>query len=109
MGSAKCLESYLGDLDTFFAYRTPRVVAIRDRRLGIALLALQLIIAGYVVIYQGIRESFGPFVFSREYQRTDIVVSELNTYQQQLVERSISGDSFADISEKLSILREVGK
>ena len=64
---------------------------------------------GYVVIYQGIRESFGPFVFSREYQRTDIVVSELNTYQQQLVERSISGDSFADISEKLSILREVGK
>ncbi len=34
---------------------------------------------GYVVIYQGIRESFGPFVFSREYQRTDIVVSELNT------------------------------
>lgn len=64
---------------------------------------------GYVVIYQGIRESFGPFVFSREYQRTDIVVSELNTYQQQLVERSISGDSFADISEKLSILREAGK
>jgi serine/threonine protein phosphatase PrpC len=64
---------------------------------------------GYVVIYQGIRESFGPFVFSREYQRTDIVVSELNTYQQQLVERSISGDSFADISEKLLILREVGK
>ncbi len=64
---------------------------------------------GYVVIYQGIRESFGPFVFSREYQRTDILVSELNTYQQQLVERSISGDSFADISEKLSILREVGK
>lgn len=65
--------------------------------------------SGYVVIYQGIRESFGPFVFSREYQRTDIRVDELNTYQQQLVERSISGDSFADISEKLSILREVGK
>jgi protein phosphatase len=64
---------------------------------------------GYVVIYQGIRESFGPFVFSREYQRTDIVVEDLNTYQQQLVERSISGDSFADISEKLLILREVGK
>ncbi len=64
---------------------------------------------GYVVIYQGIRESFGPFVFSREYQRTDILVDNLNTYQQQLVERSISGDSFADISEKLSILREVGK
>lgn len=63
---------------------------------------------GYVVIYQGIRESFGPFVFSREYERTDILVGDLNTYQQQLVERSISGDSYADISEKLSILREVG-
>lgn len=64
---------------------------------------------GYVVIYQGIRESFGPFVFSREYQRTDLIVDNLNTYQQQLVERSISGDSLADITEKLSTLREVGK
>jgi len=63
---------------------------------------------GYVVIYQGIRESFGPFVFSREYQRTDLVVDQLNTYQQQLVERSISGDSLEDINDKLQTLREVG-
>jgi protein phosphatase len=63
---------------------------------------------GYVVIYQGIRESFGPFVFSREYQRTDLVVEQLNTYQQQLVERSISGDSLEDINNKLQTLREVG-
>lgn len=63
---------------------------------------------GYVVIYQGIRESFGPFVFSREYQRTDLVVDQLNTYQQQLVERSISGDSLEDINNKLQTLREVG-
>jgi protein phosphatase len=63
---------------------------------------------GYVVIYQGIRESFGPFVFSREYQRTDLVVDQLNTYQQQLVERSISGDSLEDINKKLQTLREVG-
>jgi protein phosphatase len=63
---------------------------------------------GYVVIYQGIRESFGPFVFSREYQRTDLVVDQLNTYQQQLVERSISGDSLEDIKNKLQTLREVG-
>jgi hypothetical protein len=61
-----------------------------------------------VVIYQGIRESFGPFVFSREYQRTDLVVDQLNTYQQQLVERSISGDSLEDINNKLQTLREVG-
>lgn len=63
---------------------------------------------GYVVIYQGIRESFGPFVFSREYQRTDLVVDQLNTYQQQLVQRSISGDSIEDINNKLQTLREVG-
>jgi protein phosphatase len=63
---------------------------------------------GYVVIYQGIRESFGPFVFSREYERTDLIVDQLNTYQQQLVERSISGDSLEDINNKLQTLREVG-
>lgn len=64
---------------------------------------------GVVVIYQGIRESFGPLVFSREYQRTDILVDNLNPYQQQLVERSISGDSIEDIINKLATLQEVGK
>lgn len=64
---------------------------------------------GYVVIYQGIRESFGPLVFSREYQRTEILVGNLNPYQQQLVDRSISGDSLKDILDKLATLQEVGK
>ena len=64
---------------------------------------------GYVVIYQGIRESFGPLVFSREFERTEILVENLNPYQQQLVERSISGDSLADIKNKLATLQEVGK
>ena len=64
---------------------------------------------GYVVIYQGIRESFGPLVFSREYERTELLVDSLNTYQQQLVERSISGDSLIDIKNKLATLLEVGK
>jgi protein phosphatase len=65
--------------------------------------------SGYVVIYQGIRESFGPLVFSREYERTEVLVQNLNPYQQQLVERSISGDSLADIKQKLATLLEVGK
>ena len=39
-------------MDVFFAYRTARTVAIRDRRLGLTLLALQLIIASYVIVYQ---------------------------------------------------------
>jgi hypothetical protein len=47
------LEKYLGyDLDTLFAYRTPRIVAIRDMRLGLSLLSLQLCIGSFVLIYQ---------------------------------------------------------
>ena len=45
-----CISS--SNLDEFFAYRTNRTVAIRDRRLGISLLLLQLSIAGYVLVYQ---------------------------------------------------------
>ena len=65
--------------------------------------------AGYVTIYQGIRESFGPLRFSHVYQRTELLVSDLNEYQQQLVSRSISGDSFEDVLKKLATLKDVGK
>lgn len=64
---------------------------------------------GYVAIYQGIRESFGPLRFSHVYQRTDTLMVDLNEYQQQLVSRSISGDSFEDILNKLATLKDVGK
>jgi PPM family protein phosphatase len=64
---------------------------------------------GYVVIYKGIRESFGPLHFSRIYQTTNIDVSKLSSYQQDLVSRSISGDSLKDIQAKLTTLIEVGK
>ncbi len=63
---------------------------------------------GYVAIYQGIRESFGPLHFSHVYQRTGTLVSSLNEYQQQLVDRSISGDNLQDILTKLSTLKAVG-
>lgn len=62
---------------------------------------------GYVVIYQGIREAFGGLHFSHLYQQTDLKVVELNEYQQQLVERSISGDSLSDILKKLEALKAV--
>ena len=64
---------------------------------------------GYVVIYKGIRESFGPLHFSRIYQTTNIDVTKLSSYQQDLVSRSISGDSLKDIQAKLTTLIEVGK
>lgn len=59
---------------------------------------------GYVTIYKGIREAFGPLHFSTVYQRTSTLIGELNPYQQQLVERTISGDSLADILTKLHTL-----
>ena len=62
---------------------------------------------GYVVIYQGIREAFGGLRFSHFYEQTDLKVADLNAYQQQLVERSISGDSLADIMQKLDALKAV--
>lgn len=62
---------------------------------------------GYVVIYQGIREAFGPLHFSHLYEQTALKVNELNAYQRQLVDRSISGDSLADIMKKLDALKAV--
>lgn len=56
---------------------------------------------GYVTIFRGIREAFGPLHFSTVYQRTSTLIGELNPYQQQLVERTISGDSLTDILDKL--------
>lgn len=56
---------------------------------------------GFVTIYKGIRESFGPLHFSKVYERTSTLVSDLNPYQQQLVDRTISGDSLSDILDKL--------
>jgi hypothetical protein len=51
-GFGHWLESYTGDLDTAFAYRTARTLTIRDKRLGLGLLALQGIIFLYIIVYQ---------------------------------------------------------
>lgn len=64
---------------------------------------------GYVVIYQGIRESFGPLHFSHLYEKTAIDFDSLTQYQKDLVARSISGDSVTDIQRKLKLLVAVGK
>lgn len=46
-------ESIFGvDVDTVFAYPTPKVVSIRDRTLGIVKYSLMLVIFCYVVVYQ---------------------------------------------------------
>jgi protein phosphatase len=51
---------------------------------------------GHVTIYKGIKESFGPFKFSRVYQETTIEVSTLGEYQAGLVERAIIASDLED-------------
>lgn len=63
---------------------------------------------GYVAIFNGIREAFGPLHFSKLYEKTSTLISELNPYQKQLVERTISGDSLLDVLTKLKTLLKLG-
>jgi protein phosphatase len=64
---------------------------------------------GYVAIFQGIREAFGPLQFSKLYEKTSTLISDLNPYQKQLVERTISGDSLFDVLAKLKTLLKLGE
>jgi protein phosphatase len=59
---------------------------------------------GKVTIYQGIKESFGSIKFSHPMQQTQILVSDLNSYQQQLIERTISAESFDDAKRVIKLL-----
>jgi protein phosphatase len=63
---------------------------------------------GYVAIFKGIREAFGPWHFSTLYQRTSTLIAELNPYQRELVDRTISGDSLLDVLIKLKTLLNIG-
>jgi hypothetical protein len=59
---------------------------------------------GQVTIYKGIKEALGPLVFSRPYQTTDLNVSELNSYQLNLVERTITATDLEDARRILTLL-----
>lgn len=60
---------------------------------------------GQVTIFQGIRESLGPFKFSDPYLVSDIEVGDLSLFEQDLVERSISTESLDDAKRILEQLR----
>jgi protein phosphatase len=64
---------------------------------------------GNVAIYQGIKESFGGFGFSKLYQESDVQLSELPDFQQELILKSISADSLADAQAKLEQILESSK
>ena len=61
---------------------------------------------GKVAIYQGIKESFGGIGFSKLYLESEINLSELPDFQQELIANSISADSLEDAKAKLEKISE---
>jgi protein phosphatase len=57
-----------------------------------------------VVVFQGIKESLGPLVFSHLISKTDIQVDKLPIYTQDLLQQTIPGASKKDVSR---ILRQI--
>jgi protein phosphatase len=51
---------------------------------------------GKVAIFQGVQQSLGPISLSSVYQKTDIPVDSLSSYEQQQVEDTINATSLAD-------------
>lgn len=56
---------------------------------------------GNVAIYQGIKESFGGIGFSHLYLESQVKVSDLPDFQQELILNSISAESLEDAQAKL--------
>lgn len=61
---------------------------------------------GNVAIYQGIKESFGGIGFSTLYKESEIKVTDLPDFQQELILKSISAESLADAESKLEQILE---
>jgi serine/threonine protein phosphatase PrpC len=61
-----------------------------------------------VTIYQGIKESLGPLMFSSPYEKTDLFINELNPYQIDLLNRTISAESLADAQRIVKLFESGG-
>lgn len=61
---------------------------------------------GKVAIYQGIKESFAGFGFSKLYEQSEISLETLPDFQQDLLTRTISADSLEDAREKMQQIIE---
>lgn len=61
--------------------------------------------AGMVTIYQGVQQDIGPIRLHHVVEQTDIPVSKLTSYDQSLVERTVSADSLADAQQVVERLR----
>ncbi|MFF2372046.1 PP2C family protein-serine/threonine phosphatase [Agromyces sp. NPDC058110] len=61
---------------------------------------------GRVAIFQGIQQDLGPISLHELYRETSVDVSELRTYDQQRVEKTITAGSLADAMKIVSRLEE---
>lgn len=60
----------------------------------------------HVTIYKGIKESMGPFKFSKIFTETEIKIDQLPEYQKQLVERTIGVASIEEAGRVVQTLRD---
>lgn len=123
-------ESYLPGSDDYlekFLRETKRRIWWRRIRQLITLLAMMALVVGgilwaydftqhryyigaqndKVVIFKGVKEALGPLRLSSPYKDTDLVLADLNSYQLNLVERTISAESLQD-AERIVKLLEAG-
>jgi protein phosphatase len=116
--SEELLNKILMETKRKIRWRSIRIVAswflVAGMLAGMGALAYQYtqtryyvdVYQGQVTIFQGIRESLGPLKFSQPYRVSDIRVSDLEPFQQTLIERSISAESLADAERILEQLRD---
>jgi protein phosphatase len=57
-----------------------------------------------VVIFKGVKEALGPLRLSSPYKETNLVLADLNSYQLNLVERTISAESLKDAERIVKLL-----
>ena len=120
-------ESYLPGADDYlekFLRETKRRIWWRRIRQLVTLLAMTALVVGAilwaydftqhryyiglqndkVMIFKGVKESLGPLMLSSPYKETDLVLADLNSYQLNLVERTISAESLADAQRIVKLL-----
>jgi protein phosphatase len=120
-------ESYLPGADDYlekFLRETKRRIWWRRIRQLVTLLAMTaLVVAGIlwaydytqhryyigfqndkVMIFKGVKESLGPLMLSSPYKETDLVLADLNSYQLNLVQRTISAESLEDANRIVKLL-----
>ena len=57
-----------------------------------------------VTIFKGIKESLGPLRFSEAYKTSDLMTTDLNSYQLNLLDRTITATDLADAERILKLL-----